>query len=411
MTPEQTPTPKSTPTLAMVEGPLPEILINLGTNYWDWCFRDKEGPDQIWYASYPYDEFHLILSDPSIDYKFPTWSPSGNWIAYVESNPIEIQVGSDQVPTDNKGSDSVWIMRPDGSDKRRVSDYVSRVDSLWVDSCYTASYIKNAPKWSPDERHLTFTHLDIGVEDPNLSYYLVELDTGKTELLHSQLGKFRGIFSYPPPVWISNNEVVIVLDKNEVLKIDIDTREYVAISPPLDIPQSSRLLLRNISERFGPQVINRDIIVSFHDLDSESFHSLWQLNVDDGVWTQIKDLQDSFWGDPYIVGRSLNIACGDFGIFYVLDKKWDIVGTYAAPEHTSSICRNVHILQAKGDALVSFVDYISKDDHKVIEYGIWVMNLQSRDPVPELIVDRDYLPKSVRYIYLNITDYSWRPLP
>jgi Tol biopolymer transport system component len=84
----------------------------------------------------------------------PAWSPDGRWIAYVRRTPgTPIQ--------------ELWLMRPDGSDQHRLTDFRRVVGD---------------PAWSPDSKRIAFSGaLDGEVFD----IYSVDLE-GKSLRRHTQ---------------------------------------------------------------------------------------------------------------------------------------------------------------------------------------------------------------------------------
>jgi Tol biopolymer transport system component len=127
-------------------------------------------------------EIHYLTNDEPSD-ESPTWSPSGDWIAFSS--------------TRDEDGFKVYVMRPDGSDIRRVVDCGSgrpvwSPDSQWIaftSTCFGTLGLYRARvdgtgleqltdipvvgmfSWSPDGRWLAFY-----AEDATL--YLVEVETG-----------------------------------------------------------------------------------------------------------------------------------------------------------------------------------------------------------------------------------------
>jgi Tol biopolymer transport system component len=90
------------------------------------------------------------------------WSPDGQWIAVDRS-----------VPASSGGSDNqVWLMRPDGAEKRLL---------VPADG---ASY--SSLNWSPDSRYLTYSQYALptsGSTTAHFDTYMVDVQTAKSDLL------------------------------------------------------------------------------------------------------------------------------------------------------------------------------------------------------------------------------------
>ena len=69
-----------------------------------------------------------LVSDPDVDESDPAWSPDGAWIAYVRREP-------------GTATREVWIMRPNGSSRRRLTNQTGR---------------SATPAWSPDSTRVVF---------------------------------------------------------------------------------------------------------------------------------------------------------------------------------------------------------------------------------------------------------------
>lgn len=103
----------------------------------------------------------------------PKWSPNGRWIAFVEDTE------------DNGWLASVFIMRPDGREARRVT--------------FHHDVSATPPTWSPDSARLAYS-LWLWQEKKH-QVYSVHLSTGKTMQL-----TYDGDNAYP--MWAPNNEIV-----------------------------------------------------------------------------------------------------------------------------------------------------------------------------------------------------------
>jgi Tol biopolymer transport system component len=70
----------------------------------------------------------LEITPPYVFATYPTWSPDGQLIAFVRMTPIT-------------GSQNIWVVRPDGSDRQRI----------------TSGGKDTQPCWSPDNAKLAFS--------------------------------------------------------------------------------------------------------------------------------------------------------------------------------------------------------------------------------------------------------------
>lgn len=68
----------------------------------------------------------------------PAWSPSGKWLAFVSETTCK---------NASVSNFDIWVMRPDGSDKRRLT---------------TGCFDELEPEWSPDGRRIAFQSVGPG---------------------------------------------------------------------------------------------------------------------------------------------------------------------------------------------------------------------------------------------------------
>lgn len=85
------------------------------------------------------------------------WSPDGQWIAFTRK-AARVSVGK-----------QVWLVRPDGSDLRQLTD--------------EPGIYHGPPHWSPDGRYLLFQRYGINEPDVRPSIWLLEVATGELRQL------------------------------------------------------------------------------------------------------------------------------------------------------------------------------------------------------------------------------------
>ena len=91
-----------------------------------------------------------IAGDPAHLFFGPSWSPDGEWIAYLDCL-------HQQDPEHHQAE--VWISRPDGSESRQLT----QGQPFWLSAVYGGPATKgggsNLTQWSPDGKTLTFIRL------------------------------------------------------------------------------------------------------------------------------------------------------------------------------------------------------------------------------------------------------------
>jgi Tol biopolymer transport system component len=215
-TPSPLPGPTKTPTQNIVplSVGISPIHFAIGFNYLDMRLNvsscNQVYRNQISVFSSENVLHQFLLNDINTDYSYPTWSSDGKWIAFVVSKPFVRSVDLTDTPY-SKGSDSIWIARPDGSDLHQIgesipSEIVSSTSLGFLD-CSPSSGIQAAPTWSPDGKYISFVcnHCSKTDED-GIAYYLIDTESGKMEILMSNL--LIGSMLAGAPTWIDNRTLV-----------------------------------------------------------------------------------------------------------------------------------------------------------------------------------------------------------
>jgi hypothetical protein len=201
---------------------LPDLLLGIDRGGRIGC--KTGGNADIWLAAYPYDQPRILVSDPGADLRFPRWSPDGKWIAYVESMPAIINDMDRKLDMKINGSDSVWLIRPDGTDKHKISDdYPTFIaQNQTGDTCDTEFEIASNMTWSPDGKYLIYTY--VGIEG---EYYIFDIGTGNIKKVVSTIRWPRQV------MWIKNGEQFYIQGRDidhEYFRVTIDGIERISVT-------------------------------------------------------------------------------------------------------------------------------------------------------------------------------------
>jgi hypothetical protein len=351
LTPSFTPTTAPTPTALQptetpipIQFPLPDLLLNVN----NWAGRiDCDDGDfgEVWLTEYPYTSKKVLLANSGIGYFYPTWSLDGNWIAYVASQ-VNKATSSDLLGIQYEGSDTVWIMRPDGSQKRQVGK-VARIDYQQADnSCFTIEKIDTL-LWSPDGKYLIFID-DAGLVGGGQIAYILEVATGETYQLA------RDIFV--PPIFSPDGHDLAILGK-EIQLIAMDANLFIRTFYPRssEMPEEFNIL------NFAWEANGEALLVSGYDRslsEPEMEVSIWRLEIQKERWKKIAELgnRDTFSLINPIAGRPRVVKCGIiYGPLALLDPTTrEEKGVVEGPE---ADCDSITWLKdSAGSDVVIFVD-------------------------------------------------------
>jgi len=133
-----------------------------------------------------------------------SWSPNGDWIAYVHSSDTR--------------SGQVRLIRPDGSDDHAIIS-LSPNGVFVSPSAFSAN-----PSWSSDGRHILYTRFDEFGEDPKVSIYQHEIESGQATLLHKGDQAFG-------PIYIDGGQALLFaqitdeVGSPDLYRLDLETGE------------------------------------------------------------------------------------------------------------------------------------------------------------------------------------------
>lgn len=114
-------------------------------------------------------EMQQLTTDASSDI-YPSWSPDGQWIAFVRYVPKPPDCNG-LLPEVSKGCNhaSLYLIRPDGTGLKLLTENVYLSDSPY-----------NSPSWSPDSHWLA---LAVGDQQPDV--VAINVDSGESRILEN----------------------------------------------------------------------------------------------------------------------------------------------------------------------------------------------------------------------------------
>ncbi|MPZ49961.1 MAG: hypothetical protein GEU75_11820 [Dehalococcoidia bacterium] len=106
------------------------------------------------------------LTEPDVTAISPAWSPSGSQITYTaapNAPGIDTHAGAAGVLAERR----VWVMDSDGTNHRQLTD--------------DPRYRDENPRWSADGKQILFARIDLEAETPDLSLWLLQVESGELE--------------------------------------------------------------------------------------------------------------------------------------------------------------------------------------------------------------------------------------
>ena len=168
-------------------------------------------------------QLEQLTSSPLNDL-FPSWSPDGQWIAFVRFDPSVPGCGSYPITLfeEEKCSQaSLYMIRPNGSDLQLL------FEPIFIYSLASWYYIpNNTPTWSPDSRSLAFlTKNEHGFYDS--SYIsIINIETGYWRTVDSE--KDLNI----SPVWSPDGQKLAFTGDQEIYLWDMNENSRINITTP-----------------------------------------------------------------------------------------------------------------------------------------------------------------------------------
>ncbi|MBN2499765.1 MAG: hypothetical protein JXB38_03295 [Anaerolineales bacterium] len=388
ITQTNTPSPTAaltiTPSNIPLQRPLKDILVNVANveNPWECYYTDFA---EIWMITEPYDTGQLLLSHAELNYYLPTWSPGGEYIAFVESK--RGYVYDSGMYSETKGTERIWMMRPDGSDRVLLADTLERLDFVGADACYRIRYVSDLT-WSPDSQYLGVTYI---YSEQILDFYLIDVEKKTIDLVFSDMDA--------NVVWISNSQLISINDNGIIYK-DINANNEM--EKPFQFP----------SEEFNPfrpvwDSEDSQLIITFRD-SKTGIYSIWTLDLGSGEWTKLftlssMDTEFNGSGGAPDFGIQWAVSWGTTGsdpLFFINAEHWQMVGTL--PKKIDGKWLNSQSVCWSTDQLGNeFVNFLTGDaDLYVVNPNMWPLEYEQIVSLAYLLEDQD-----ANYIL----DYAWQP--
>jgi hypothetical protein len=246
----------------------------------------------------------MRLAESEVSFSKPLWSPDGQWLAFVRSESRTQQ-------------DSVWVVRPDGSGLRKVSDDLDRQEVTVSGTCAPNAGIYALVDWSPDGKWLSFFYSHLKPDDTGQQHdwYLIDTEQGRSQLIWEAF--------IPPllPSWSWDGTRLAVASNLERAdwRVPSATAEIVTFDVgSTDVQKAASFRLPEpFANTFGADALfwgehNEEIYSSLYDTTRqplrENARTLWRFDVAMNTWEEIAPLGIASQTIPLANGQGV-VSC------------------------------------------------------------------------------------------------------
>jgi hypothetical protein len=379
----------NTGTQGLVLKDLQKLLLNVTNTKVDLDTCYPEGSTQVWESVFPFKEKQILLaSDPSNNYFAPTYSPDGQWIAYIESSPVIgiLDLENPSIPNPS-GNDSIWIMHQDGSEKHRISKLFDSFSVKDAHYCYPQSRIKPELKWSPDGKYIYFTDYQSTLDGYRLGYYILNVQTKESYLFNTS--DWDTLYGF---AWLSESGRFFYDDGNNYWTNQI-TSEGIDRSEAKPLPTNSSITNSSLDSGSG---LIEPIIVS--ENDSSTKFALWQYDTNLNSWSE----KIKYTGNYPRLGTFWGVFGDDADLYFIDLKNFRIIGPISSKNKVVNyVYLFPEVKNASENIIVSIMDSETND--------IWGVDPYLNKEMYQL-VDWDSMDPEKSYSIIDqYPSWSWSP--
>lgn len=223
----------------------------------------------------------MLLTDPSRGFYDPIWSPNGEWLAYVVSNPVK---GRQTFPDGQRlveypDSDSIWVMHADGTNKRQIGSAHQRSEYSSLhntgESCDVVDGIFSLEGWSNDNQWLVYAYRVSSSSDAT-ELHFVNVATGQDDLETTGVGS--GSLRAQPV-----GDLVALLGGNPV---EVGLWKFGAARPSVQaVSLPGAIAVGPIAWDYGGQGLV--VAVEARNVPTGAPVTLWHLDLATSQWQQL----------------------------------------------------------------------------------------------------------------------------
>jgi len=383
------------PTARDSNGMFPDVAFGVSTgsfgSYPLFGCRGGTLPGRVVAAQHPFGRYQELVADTLDSLYNPVWSPDGKWLAYIrvrKTDPVERIVNGHPI-LDYPDSDSVWVMKADGSDGRQISEVYMRQEAISLrdsgNGCDVAGGIVVVHGWSADSQWILIGVNEVG--NPG-AVIAVNAHSGLTVELNTD-----GHAS----VWAPRSLMVAALSRaNTTASAQYVEIESIAdtdhllerIEMPLDVRDHSASDVLWDGDEKGLSVI------TVPTRGTSDTRAIWHYDLVGAQWEEVGAVRGSLIN--YFPDEQMYVGCSRNS--FLIQSLDSGAVLKEIPSNDRINCNEAWIVSDdRGDQWVAFMTY---DFRKV-----WFSSLDGQDV--KLLLDLDKLGIEAQ---LNISGVSWSPI-